>query len=231
MTSEAAAGPGPRSSQETRPRKSLRVLLAYEHLMLLEGLATAVDSVPGIEVIGTDTSPSNLPQLTASTKPDVVVMNVESPGGLALESVRQLKAQHCEVAVVLLCSNPDRRLIQKSFAAGCSALLAKNHSVAQLAAAMFAVSKGQVLFSLSESSRKSPMPPAGTPAGLTARETEVLTLLAAGESTQCISEILTLSPHTVRNHVKNLLMKLGAHSRLEAVAKARQRQIIDSETD
>lgn len=231
MTSEAAAGPSLRGFRETCPKKSLRVLLAYQHLLLLEGLAAAIDSVSGIEVVGTDTSPSNLPQLTASTKPDIVVMNVEPPGGRALETVRQLKAQHGEVAVLLLCSNPDRRLIQKSFDAGCSALLAKNHSVAQLAAAMFAISKGQVLFSSSESSRKSPMPPAGTPVGLTVREMEVLTLLAAGESTQSISDILSLSPHTIRNHVKNLMAKLGAHSRLQAVAKAQQRQIIDAETN
>lgn len=225
MTPEAS-DPLARGFPEASFTKPLRALLAYEHLMLLEGLAAAINTAPGIEVTGTDTSPANLVHLAASTQPDVVVMSIEPPAEQALESVRQLKEQHPQTAVVLLCENPERLLIQESFSAGCSALLAKNHSVAQLVSAMFAVSKGRVLFSLSESSRKSPMPPAGTPAGLTAREMEVLRLLAAGEGTQSIADLLTLSPHTVRNHVKNLLTKLGAHSRLQAVAEARQRQIL-----
>ncbi|MBW3590400.1 MAG: response regulator transcription factor [Actinobacteria bacterium] len=224
MTAEAVLGPRSKSSNGDSFAKPLKALLTYEHFMLLEGLAAAIHTVPGIEVVGIDTSPSNLPELTASMKPDIVVMSIEPPAEQVLESVRQLKEQCAEVAVVALCANPDTQLMEKSFGAGCSALLAKNHSVAQLAATMFAVSRGQVLFSLNESSRKSPMPPAG----LTAREMEVLTLLAAGESTQSISDTLTLSPHTVRNHVKNLLAKLGAHSRLQAVAKAQQRQIIDA---
>lgn len=228
MTAEAALGPRSKSSNGDSFAKPLKALLTYEHFMLLEGLAAAIHTVPGIEVVGIDTSPSNLPELTASMKPDIVVMSIEPPAEQVLESVRQLKEQCAEVAVVALCANPDTQLMEKSFGAGCSALLAKNHSVAQLAATMFAVSRGQVLFSLNESSRNSPMPPAGTPAGLTAREMDVLTLLAAGESTQSISDTLTLSPHTVRNHVKNLLAKLGAHSRLQAVAKAQQRQIIDA---
>lgn len=228
MTSEAASDPLSRGFDEASFTKPLRALLAYEHLMILEGLATAIDTTPGIEVTGTDTSPANLVHLAARTKPDVVVMSIEPPAEQVLESVGQLKEQHPQAAVVLLCSNPDRLLIRKSFSAGCSALLAKNHSVAQLVSAMFAVSKGQILFSLSESSCDSPMPAAGSSAGLTAREMEVLRMLAAGESTHSIADLLTLSTHTVRNHIKNLLAKLGAHSRLQAVAKARQLQILDA---
>lgn len=200
----------------------IRVAIVEDHAMVAEGLAAALTADPGLIVVGTAGTVRDGVTMVAELKPDVVLMDLLLPdgdGAAATQSIRDVAPRTC---VVLITSASGDDIIGRAIEAGCSGLLSKTEPVATVRSAIHRAGAGEAVFAaedllglvgrLSSSSAIS--------ASLTEREREVLELLAAGTTTQMIANTLVLSLHTVRNHVRNVMMKLGAHSRLEAVAIA-----------
>ncbi|MGO8824227.1 MAG: response regulator [Acidimicrobiales bacterium] len=198
---------------------AIRVLLVDDHEMVAGCLAAAVGAEPGLEVVGTAGSVAECLRLTRGLLPDVVVMDLrlsDNEGDAdGLAATRRLRAMLPDVSVVMLTAHPDRHVAREALDAGCCGFVAKRGHLDELVAAIRAAADGSTWF---PHEVVGPTPKSGT--DVSAREHEVLTLMASGHSTRDIAEELGLSLHTTRNHIRNLMAKLGAHSRLDAVVVA-----------
>ncbi|HTW98766.1 MAG TPA: response regulator transcription factor [Acidimicrobiales bacterium] len=210
--------------------RQIRLAVIDDHAMFAESLAALLDRQADLVVAGTATRCASGLALLAEEHPDVVLVDDRLPDGdgatLAAEILRRWPATH----VVMLAGSADDGLLARVIEAGCSGLLPKQRSAEEVVAAVRAADRGEslvptsTLAALLDRMRRSSAP---SPEALSRRELEVLELLARGASTAHIAAELYLSGHTVRNHVRNILSKLGAHSKLEAVTLATRRGIVD----
>jgi DNA-binding NarL/FixJ family response regulator len=208
---------------------SVRVLLVEDHAMVARGIEAALAEEVDLEVVGiagtVDDGVLRFRQLT----PDVVVMDFRLPDGEGTDATRRIREIDAEATVLLLTGADDPSVVSAALDAGCSGFVSKDRDVDDLASAIRAVARGAAVFPAGLLSRAlSPNSDAGgTGADLTAREREVLTMLADGSSTEAIGSSLFLSLHTVRNHVRNILTKLHARTKLEAVVIAARAGLVD----
>lgn len=196
--------------------------------MVLEGLTAAVRQEPDIEIVGTCASFADAVELATALKPDVVVLSMELDFASGIQTARQLQERLENLAVVMIASSLDDSLVQQAVDSGSSALVLMCRSVTDLVAAIRAAVRGHTTFPSERldqlaSRRRNLL----GPNLLSPRELEILEMLAAGDTTASVSGRLSLSPHTVRNHIRNLMVKLHTHSRLEAVVKAQSLGLID----
>jgi len=208
---------------------TIRVVVVDDHEMFAQGLTAVLGADPGIEVVATAGTVEAGCAAARIHSPDVVLMDYELPDGDGAGATERIKADVPSAQVVMVTSFDDEGVLVRAIEAGCSGFVTKHKAVQEVAAAVRAAYAGEALISPSMLARLLPklrQNPRGLGMDLTPREIEVLKLLAAGVSNQQIAEELTLSLHTVRNHVQNVIFKLGAHSKLEAVATAVREGII-----
>ena len=202
--------------------QGVRVVIVDDHEMVAEGFARIVDSEDDLDLAGIASTVEEAISLVDSARPDVVLMDFNLPDGDGIAATERIVNGWPGTKVVLLSGSGGNELLARAIAAGCSGLLAKDRPARDIVAAVRAAARGESvvrpdqLAGLLERLQN----PTVDPQALTARELEVLRLLAKGRSTDAIAAELYVSPHTVRNHVSNILSKLGAHSKLEAVTIA-----------
>jgi two-component system, NarL family, nitrate/nitrite response regulator NarL len=208
---------------------TVRVLLVEDHAMVARGIEAALADSIDLEVVGIAGSVDDGVLRFRQLGPDVVVMDFRLPDGEGTEATRQIRAIDAEAAVLLLTGADDPSVVSAALDAGCSGFVSKDRDVGDLADAIRAVARGAAVFPAGLLSRAlSPSTEtAGTGADLTGREREVLAMLADGASTEEIGSTLFLSLHTVRNHVRNILTKLHARTKLEAVVVAARAGLVD----
>jgi DNA-binding NarL/FixJ family response regulator len=196
--------------------------------MVVESLAAAMDHQQDIRVVGGATTAAEGLRLATELRPRVTVLGCRLPDGDGVETAKQLHRLAPEISVVMLSSGSEEAPLAQAIDAGCSAFVAKSGSIYELLGAVRAAGHGYAFFPPDMASRLAKVTKSKSPGlDLTARELEVLRLLATGQKTSAIADTLTLSHHTVRNHVRNLLSKLGAHSKLEAVVIAAGKGIVE----
>jgi DNA-binding NarL/FixJ family response regulator len=181
-------------------------------------------------VIGTAASVSEAVAAALAYEPDVILMDFELPDGDGAQATEQIKALTPTVDVIMLTARTDDDALVRAIAAGCSGFVRKEEPVEALLDAIVAAHEGETITPPSELTpllRKLRPTHRGLGAELTPRELEILGLIAAGLVNKQIAQRLGLRLNTVRNHVQNVLTKLQAHSRLEAVATAVREDIID----
>lgn len=206
----------------------ITVLLVDEHEMVVEGLTAVMNHQPDIRVVGHGTTAAEALRLAVEARPRVIVVGCRLPDGDGAETARQLRRVAPEVNVVMLTSQTEEPPLAEVLDAGCSAFVAKSGRIDELIEAVWAAGHGYALFPPDVAARLSRLTKSKSPGlDLTARELEVLKLLASGQKTRAIADTLTLSHHTVRNHIRNLLSKLGAHSMLEAVVIAAKKRMVE----
>ena len=195
--------------------------------MVARGLAAALNAERDVEVVGTAGSVRDCLSAVPDAQPDVVVMDLRLGDGDGIEATRELRAALPDVNVVIVTAYPDPGAMAKALEAGCSGFVAKSASLEELVAAVRAAAHGSATFPRAAVERAVRHEVEAERRGLSARELDVLRRMAAGQSTSTIAEELGLSLHTTRNHVRNLMFKLGAHSRLDAVVSAARAGLID----
>lgn len=210
--------------------RALRVLVVDDHQMFAESLVRLLNDEPDIDVIGIAGTAEAAHALTKEHRPHVVVLDYGLPDLDGASVARVLRDAHHEVEIVMLTGRVDESVLEVAIQAGCRGFVTKDKAASELLGAVRAVGAGEavipgpMLANLVSTLRRD-----GRSADpeLTAREREVLELLAQGLSTKAMADHLVVSPHTVRNHVQRVIAKLGAHSKLEAVMIAMRMGLVD----
>jgi DNA-binding NarL/FixJ family response regulator len=200
----------------------IRVLVVDDHEIFSDSLARLLDTKADLEVVGTAGTVAAALGAIAALEPDVVLMDFHLPDGDGPEATRQLRALRPSSKVIMLTARSDEQALTDALAAGCAGFVRKEDGVDNLLAAIVAAHEGELVDTprdLLPLLRKLAYAPRGV-VDLTPREVEILTLSAAGMANKEIAEKLGVRLNTIRNHVQKILGKLGAHSRLEAVAIA-----------
>jgi DNA-binding NarL/FixJ family response regulator len=211
----------------------LRVLIVDDERLFAELMRVALSRAEDIEVVGvvhdTRSAIAEAPRLA----PAVVLCDYHLPDGTGAEIARSLRRTLPEVSVLVLTGDPSPSVLADVARSGAVGHLTKSRDLDEVVAAVRHAASGEILFAPSELQRlllTEPSDERTLEEPLTARELEVLRLLAGGTSTAASSLQLGISPATLRAHVQAILRKLGAHSRLEAVAEAARMGLISIET-
>lgn len=198
------------------------ILIADDHRLMLESLAEALDSIPDIRVVGTAIDGSELPDAVRRHRPHVLLVDIEMPQVSGIAALRELPGDIPAVVVTMHTGEAERR---QAKAAGAVGFLSKATPLPDLAAAVRAAAAGEDLMDdeqLAEvlDRHRAPQLDEGA-ASLTAREREILKLLASGVSaTDELADQLYISQKTVKNHLANIYEKLAVADRAQAAVEA-----------
>jgi len=204
-----------------------RVLVVDDHAMFAESLTLALDAEDDLSVVAVATSLAAARSRVLDCHPDVVVLDHRLPDGEGVAAIESLQALRPSMRVVVLTAQGTERLLSAAIAAGATGFVAKTDNIDYLVGAVRAAVVGEAVVSQALLMRILPKLGAAEAADeLTDREHDVLTLLAGGLTNKAIAARLQLSPHTVRNHIASICSKLGAHSKLEALAIATRRGLV-----
>jgi DNA-binding NarL/FixJ family response regulator len=212
---------------------SIRVLIADDQRVVREGLTMLVGLIDGVQVVGTASDGAEAVQLAEAHHPDVVLMDLRMPGVDGIAATADLRDRMPSIRVLVLTTYAEQDAIIPALQAGARGYLTKDASAEQIEAAIRAVHAGQThldpeiqerLVAAVISRPPAPDAPVGAdhklPDGLTAREAEVLALLASGLSNAEIAQRLYLSHATVKTHINRIFAKTGARDRAQAVRYA-----------
>ena len=207
----------------------IRVLIAEDQRVMADALRVVLELEGDITVVGVVDDGAAAVAEALRVRPDVVVMDVHlaSVGGLA--ATKTLISRWTDARVLVLTTDQSPRLVAESAAAGAVGHLTKDRALTDVIGAVRRVARGDVLFSAAELRRaiREDEEPADERPALSARELEVLALIATGREVDEVADQLCISPLTLRTHVQRILHKLGVHSRLEAVAVALRDGLIE----
>lgn len=214
------------SESQTSP---IRILLVDDHHLFREGLVSLLDAQPDVKVVGQAGTIQDAIALARAVLPHLVLMDMNLPDGTGVEATYAILAQAPETRIVVLTVNEDEDRLFEAIRAGAVGYLSKNVRSVELIETIRGVMQGEAGISGTTARRilnafvhLSPPHP-DEAATLTTREVEVLRELANGASNQEIARRLVISENTVKNHVRNVLVKLHFHSRHEAADYARRR--------
>ena len=201
----------------------IRVLVADDHPVVRHGLCTMLEIEDDIVVVGRAADGEEAVRQARETRPDIVLLDVQMPNVDGIEALRRIRADNPEARVIVLTTYRNEDYIFPSLEAGARGYLLKDASRTELAAAVRAVHRGESLLDpqIAETVHRAPRPDP-----LTARELEVLRLMADQRSNAQIAELLFVSENTVKTHVSNILAKLGCGDRAGAVLTAWKRHLI-----
>ncbi len=197
----------------------IRILLADDHRLFRFGLKQLFDKRPGLEVVGEAGDGFTAVEMTASLKPDLVFMDISMTQLNGLEATRRILEQDPAARVVILSMHSDRRYVIEALKSGARGYLLKDSAPEELLRSINRVMSGQYFLSAGVNQQliadfiNPPVENLPTAYNLlTAREREVLQLLAEGNSTRQIADRLNLSAKTVESHRLRLMEKLNMHS-------------------
>ena len=207
---------------------SISVIIVDDHAVYRAGVTAMLEKrADSITIVGEAADGETAVELVGRLQPDVVLMDVQMPGRGGIEATRRISATHPEVAVLILTMFDDDTLFQ-ALRAGARGYLLKQATIDELIAAVHAVARGEAIFSPGAATRLvthfgSMQEPALRPfPQLTAREHEILQLIAEGQDPPHIARSLELSTKTVRNYIATILNKLQLRDREQVAAAARE---------
>jgi DNA-binding NarL/FixJ family response regulator len=208
--------------------ETLRVLIADDHPLFLNGLRMLVEQTPGLELAGAASTGDGAVTLAADLRPDVVVMDIQLPGLSGIEATRLIVAARPQTAVLMLTMFEHDDYVFSALRAGARGYVLKGAGTAEIAQAILGVAAGQATFGPSIAGRildyftRAEQPPPTPFPELTDRELDVLRLLAQELGNSVIARRLGIEPKTVRNYVSAIIVKLHVADRAAAAERARQ---------
>lgn len=206
----------------------IRVFIADDHELVRLALRTVIDEEPDLAVVGEAASGEEALESLASAGPDVVLLDVRMPGIGGVETCRSIRTYHPDIRVVVLTSYDDDEDVFGMLAAGASAYLMKDSCPETILQTIRSVAQGNTVLDPSIARRviTNTRVVQSDDSGLSAREREVLDLLARGMTNRQIAHEMWLSEATVKTHVSHILRKLGASDRAQAVLEAARRGLV-----
>jgi DNA-binding NarL/FixJ family response regulator len=213
-------------------RDRVRTVVADDHELLRGGLVQLLEE-RGIEVVGVASLGSEAIAQACELRPDVVLMDLNMPGMSGVEATQRLTTAAPLVRVLVLTVATDERTVTNALLAGACGYLVKDAPPDQIVEGIRAAARGESMISpriakhlIRHVRRPAPADQRLPESELTARELEVLELLAAGMDNPDIARTLHLSQHTVKNHVSSILVKLQVKNRIQAAVRAVQRGLV-----
>ncbi|MCY0907601.1 response regulator transcription factor [Sulfobacillus sp. hq2] len=208
-----------------------RVMLVDDHALFRSGMASLLSSRPDLEVVGQAETGEEAVRLAEELMPDLILMDINMPGGGGLEATRIIKEQMPYVKIVVLTASDENDLLFEAVKAGAQGYLLKHLDPEQFLEELSAQIRGEAsisgdvalkiirAFSSHDVERQQTQ--------LTTRELEVLKLVGEGFSNRDIATRLFISENTVKNHLRNILQKLHFENRVQAAAYAIRRGLVD----
>jgi NarL family two-component system response regulator LiaR len=206
----------------------IRVMIVDDHDMVRRGLTAFLMDMKDLQLVGEARNGREALEICDSARPDVILMDLVMPEMSGAEAAREIRARCPEVQIIALTSFEDKELVQDALRAGAISYLLKNVSADDLAEAIRAAHAGRPTLAPEAARALILTATEGLSPGneLTPREREVLALLVEGLTNPEIAERLVVSRSTAKAHVSNILSKLGASNRAEAVSLALQQKLI-----
>ena len=219
-------------TETTTTTRIARVLIADDQTLFRSGLARLLDGDDRVSVVGEAVDGADAVKLALSLKPDVVLMDIKMPNLDGIEATRRIISENPKIKVLMLTTfEADNHVIQ-SLKAGASGYVLKDSQAGAIVSSILAVVAGERVMASAVANRVLEMlTGATTPKefydGLTAREVEILKMLATGMANKQIAYKLGISEKTVRNHVSNMYEKLNIYDRAQAVLYAVRKGLVE----
>ncbi len=211
----------------------IRLLIVDDQALFREGLRTLLSVQPGLDVVGEAGNGEEALRQAAALHPDVILMDLQMPVMDGAAATRRLRAQQPDAKVIVLTTFDDEENVFEGLRAGAVGYLLNDTPSAKLVEAIRLAARGESFLEpsvaakvVSEFARLSPRPAEQLAEPLSEREIEVLRLVAAGASNREIAAQLVIAEGTVKNHLTNILAKLGVSDRTEAAVKAKELGLI-----
>ena len=214
----------------------ISVAIIEDHQILVDSLGLMLRYEPDMEFLGAASSVSDGRQLIQHSKPDVLLLDVGLPDGNGLDIIPEISSTSPDTNIVVLTSLSDEVTLMRVIDSGISGFVSKNSQLSELLETIRKAADGEIVMPTSLLMGLLMRLPRDKAAAykdekgwerLTIREKEILDLLAKGKSGNEIAEELHIAPLTVRTHIRNMMSKMGVHSRLEAVSFGLKKGIID----
>jgi DNA-binding NarL/FixJ family response regulator len=203
----------------------LRVLIADDHRLMVDGIRRALEAADDIEVVGVAYSGAEVLPLVGQKSPDAVLLDIRMPKLDGLACLDRLRSQHPDVKVIMLSVFSDAEHVERALQRGACGYIVKSVSPLDLPSAIRQAVEGTVYHALG-------MPPAdvrvGRADGLTEREITIVQAVARGLSNQAIGKQLWVTEQTVKFHLTNIYRKLGVVNRTEAARYAYQSGLVET---
>jgi len=207
----------------------LRILIADDHPLFRKGMRALLESLPEMEVVGEAATGEEAMALAASLAPDVIVMDLQMPGGSGLAATRAILNASPHIRILIVTLFEDSESVFTALRAGARGYILKDADAGEIARAIQAVGQGEAIFSPAIANRlmdffatPHPAVPKEMFFMLTEREREILGLIAQGHTNADIARQLSLSVKTVHNYVSNIFSKLQVADRAQAIIRARE---------
>jgi two-component system NarL family response regulator len=202
---------------------TIRILVAEDHLVARVGVSTIVNMQPDMTVVAEASNGHQAVELFRKHQPDVTLLDLRMPGMGGVEAATAIRAEYPAARMIALTTYGGDEDIRRALAAGVQAYLTKDVLHDELLKAIRAVHAGQTYLPAAVAASLAAQLPRPD---LSAREVQVLGLIVRGQANKQIAYTLSIAEHTVKNHVKNILSKLGVQDRTQAATAAIQRGII-----
>ena len=204
-------------------KTKIKILIADDHPLMRQGLATLLNAAPGLQIVGEAKNGADAVEKAGELKPDVIVMDLSMPVMDGVEATRRIRESDPDTKVLILTTYGTSADIAHAIDAGASGALVKDAEYDRLVSAIRTIADGGTAFSpeIETMLRKEPHPPT-----LTDRQRQILELTINGLSADQIAKRMNLSSFTVNEHLDAIKRKLGAANRAEAVAIALRKHLL-----
>jgi DNA-binding NarL/FixJ family response regulator len=206
----------------------VRLVLADDHLLTLQGIRRVLEEVPDIEIVAETARGSDVPKLVDQTKPDMVLLDVRMPGLDGLAALDVIRRHNPGVKVVLLSASAEPEQVQEGLRRGASAYIVKSVNPLDLPSALRQAYEGTVYSALGPDADEE-AGAARTASGLTCREVTILRAVAGGLSNKAIGREMWITEQTVKFHLTNIYRKLGVGNRTAAAHYAHNNGLLDDQ--
>jgi DNA-binding NarL/FixJ family response regulator len=220
----------PAENETVASRRPLRVAIADDHRLMLDGIRRALETAPDIRVVGEAMSGEEMIALVPRVRPDVVIMDLRMPNGDGLTTLGKLKKDHPDLKVIILSMFDDPEHIERALAQGASGYVVKSINPLDLPSTVRQVVEGTVYHPRGrgvDGAIGGVPQTAAQASGLTERELSILKLVAEGLSNLEIANRLFVTEQTVKFHLSNIYRKLGVANRTEATRYAYRNGLTD----
>jgi len=217
-----------RKERGLNAEEPLRIVIADDHSVVRRGLRQLLENETGIEIVAEAEDIDSARRYVRGHHPDVLVVDLNMPGGSTLEAIPAIRAESPDTQIVVLTMQNEPAYAREALSAGALGYVLKEGADAELVEAVRRASAGDTFLNPRLGAKVAAEPPPGPPGGLSEREVEVLRMIALGHTNAEIAETLYLSVRTVETHRAHIQQKLRLGTRSELVRYALDHGLIDT---